>query len=242
MLYLCTLYVNSMNPKFKVIAFDADDTLFINEPYFDEAEEKFCALLSDYLSKQSLSQALFKNQIDNLPLYGYGIKGFVLSMIQTAYEVTNHTISTLAMEKIIEIGKELLQKPIVLLDGIEETLQQLQGNYKLVVATKGDLKDQHRKLHLSGLGPFFHHIEVMVEKENLDYEKLLTRLEIQPEEFLMIGNSLKSDVLPVLNLGGTAIHIPFHTTWAHERIDHEIVHPNFYTAEKASDIIELLDL
>lgn len=233
---------NSMNAQYKVIAFDADDTLFINEPYFDEAEEKFCALLSDYLSKQSLSQALFKTQIDNLPLYGYGIKGYVLSMIQTAYEVTNHTVSTKVMEKIIAIGKELLQKPIVLLDGVEETLQQLQGKYKLVVATKGDLKDQHRKLHLSGLGTFFHHIEVMVEKETIDYEKLLNRLEISPNEFLMIGNSLKSDVLPVINLGATAVHIPFHTTWAHERIDHEIIHPNFYTAKKINEVIELLKL
>lgn len=232
----------SMNVPYKVIAFDADDTLFINEPYFDEAEEKFCALLSDYLSKQSLSQALFKTQIDNLPLYGYGIKGYVLSMIQTAYEVTNHTVSTKVMEKIIAIGKELLQKPIVLLDGVEETLQQLQGKYKLVVATKGDLKDQHRKLHLSGLGTFFHHIEVMVEKEMIDYEKLLNRLEISPKEFLMIGNSLKSDVLPVINLGATAIHVPFHTTWAHERIDHEIIHPNFYTVKNINEVIELLKL
>lgn len=231
-----------MNAQYKVIAFDADDTLFINEPYFDEAEERFCALLSDYLSKQSLSQALFKTQIDNLPLYGYGIKGYVLSMIQTAYEVTNHTVSTKVMEKIIAIGKELLQKPIVLLDGVEETLQQLQGKYKLVVATKGDLKDQHRKLHLSGLGNFFHHIEVMVEKEMIDYEKLLNRLEISPKEFLMIGNSLKSDVLPVINLGATAVHIPFHTTWAHERIDHEIIHPNFYTVKNINEIIELLKL
>lgn len=231
-----------MNAQYKVIAFDADDTLFINEPYFDEAEEKFCALLSDYLSKQSLSQALFKTQIDNLPLYGYGIKGYVLSMIQTAYEVTNHTVSTKVMEKIIAIGKELLQKPIVLLDGVEETLQQLQGKYKLVVATKGDLKDQHRKLHLSGLGTFFHHIEVMVEKEMIDYEKLLNRLEISPKEFLMIGNSLKSDVLPVINLGATAIHVPFHTTWAHERIDHEIIHPNFYTVKNINEVIELLKL
>lgn len=231
-----------MNAQYKVIAFDADDTLFINEPYFDEAEEKFCALLSDYLSKQSLSQALFKTQIDNLPLYGYGIKGYVLSMIQTAYEVTNHTVSTKVMEKIIAIGKELLQKPIVLLDGVEETLQQLQGKYKLVVATKGDLKDQHRKLHLSGLGTFFHHIEVMVEKEMIDYEKLLNRLEISPNEFLMIGNSLKSDVLPVINLGATAVHIPFHTTWAHERIDHEIIHPNFYTVKNINEVIELLKL
>ncbi len=236
------IYFTAMNTKFKVIAFDADDTLFVNEPYFDEAEEKFCALLSDYLSKQSISQALFQTQITNLPLYGYGIKGYILSMVETAYSISNHTVSTKVMEKIIEIGKELLQKPIVLLDGIEETLQQLHQHYKLVVATKGDLKDQHRKLHLSGLGPFFHHIEVMSEKEELDYEKLLKRLEVEPHEFLMIGNSLKSDVLPVLNIGGTAVHVPFHTTWAHERIDHEIIHNHFYTAEKASDIIELLDL
>lgn len=231
-----------MIKNIQVIAFDADDTLFINEPYFDEAEEKFCALMSDYLSKQSLVQALFKTQIDNLPLYGYGIKGYVLSMVQTAYEVSNHTVSTKVMEKIIEIGKELLNKPVVLLDDIEETLKKLHGNYKLVVATKGDLKDQHRKLHLSGLGAYFHHIEVMVEKEELDYEKLLKRLEIEPENFLMIGNSLKSDVLPVLNIGATAVHVPFHTTWAHERIDHEIVHKNFYTAEKASELIDLLNL
>jgi len=231
-----------MTATFKVIAFDADDTLFINEPYFDEAEEKFCALLSDYLSKQSLSQALFKTQINNLPLYGYGIKGYVLSMIQAAYEVSNHTVSTKVMEHIIAIGKDLLTKPVVLLEDIETTLQQLQGKYKLVVATKGDLKDQHRKLHLSGLGPYFHHIEVMVEKEELDYEKLLKRLEIEPENFLMIGNSLKSDVLPVLNIGGTAVHVPFHTTWAHERIDHEIVHDKFYKVEKTSEILTLLNL
>ncbi|SEH80467.1 putative hydrolase of the HAD superfamily [Paenimyroides aquimaris] len=231
-----------MTSTFKVIAFDADDTLFINEPYFDEAEEKFCALMSNYLSKQSLSQALFQTQITNLPLYGYGIKGYVLSMVQTAYEVSNHTVSTKVMEKIIGIGKELMAKPVVLLEGIEDTLQQLHGKYKLVVATKGDLKDQHRKLHLSGLGAYFHHIEVMVEKEELDYEKLLKRLEIEPENFLMIGNSLKSDVLPVLNIGGTAVHVPFHTTWAHERIDHEIVHENFYTAENVKEIVGLLKL
>lgn len=231
-----------MIKKFKVIAFDADDTLFINEPYFDEAENNFCALLSDYLSKQSLSQALFKTQIKNLPLYGYGIKGYILSMIETAYTVTNHTVSSKVMEKIIIIGNELLNKPVVLIDGIINTLDYLHGNYKLVVATKGDLKDQHRKLHLSGLGKYFHHIEVMVEKEEIDYEKLLSRLDINAEDFLMIGNSLKSDVLPVLNIGGTAVHIPFHTTWAHERIDHEIVHPNFYTATKVSEIVDLLKL
>lgn len=222
----------------KVIAFDADDTLWNNEPYFNEAEKKFCILLEDYLSHQGLSQALFKTQIDNLPLYGYGIKGFVLSMIETAYTVSNHTASIRVIEKIIQIGKELLTKPVELLDDVEDVLQQLQQRYKLVVATKGDLKDQHRKLHHSGLGEYFHHIEVMSDKREIDYEKLLLRLDIKPEEFVMIGNSLKSDVLPVLNIGATAIHVPFHTTWAHERIDHEIVHPRFSTIKKLSEIIE----
>src|SRR5690606_10195752 len=119
----------------------------------------------------------------------YGIKGYILSMIETAYTITNHTVSSKVMEKIIIIGNELLNKPVVLIDGIINTLDYLHGNYKLVVATKGDLKDQHRKLHLSGLGKYFHHIEVMVEKEEIDYEKLLSRLDINAEDFLMIGNS-----------------------------------------------------
>lgn len=229
-----------MKDYIKVIGFDADDTLFINEPYFDEAEEKFCALFEDFLSKQSISQTLFQTQINNLPFYGYGIKGYILSMIEAANKISDGKVSIKVTEKILEIGKELLQKPIVLLDGIEETLKQLHGKYKLIVVTKGDLKDQHRKVSLSGLGPYFHHIEVLSEKDEIDYEKLLKRLDIDASEFLMIGNSLKSDVLPVLNIGGTAIHIPFHTTWAHERIDHEIVHDKFYTAITNAEILPLL--
>ncbi|CAM3654092.1 hydrolase [Flavobacterium saliperosum S13] len=226
--------------KPKIIAFDADDTLFINEPYFEETEKKFCGLMSDYLSYQGLSQELLKTQVDNLPLYGYGIKGYILSMIETAVKVSDGTISAKGIRKITELGKELIQKPIELLDGVEETLEALHGKYKLVVATKGDLKDQQRKLHDSGLGHYFHHIEVMADKQEVNYEKLLGRLEIQPEEFFMIGNSLKSDVLPVLNIGGYAVHVPFHTTWAHEKIDHEIVHPNFTSVTKITDILPLL--
>ena len=228
--------------NFKTIAFDADDTLWVNEPYFDEAEQQFIALFEDYLSKQSISQKLFEIQIKNLPLYGYGIKGYTLSMIEAANDITSGTTASFAFDKIIKIGQDLLQKPIELLEGITDVLQYLQGNYKLIVATKGDLKDQHRKLHLSGLGPFFHHIEVMVEKERLDYEKMLNRLDIQSSDFLMIGNSLKSDVLPVLEIGGTAVHVPYHTTWAHERIDHEIVHRSFYTVTQIDEIIDLLAL
>ena len=224
----------------KVIAFDADDTLFVNETYFIETEQKFCGLMSDYLSHQGISQELFKVEIDNLKIYGYGIKAYILSMIEAAIKISNNTIPIEIIEKIIEYGKELLEKPIVLLEGVEETLVALHGKYKLVVATKGDLLDQRRKLHNSGLGHYFHHIEVMADKQEKDYLDLVKRLEIQPKEFLMIGNSLKSDVLPVLAIGGHAVHVPFHTTWAYERIDHTVEHENFSSFEKMTDILKRL--
>ncbi|MGG5577104.1 HAD family hydrolase [Myroides sp. C15-4] len=226
--------------KIKVVAFDADDTLWINEPFFRDAEQQFCILMEDYLTHQSISQILFKTQVDNLPLYGYGIKGFTLSMIEAAEIISKGTLNIKLIDKIVKIGKELLTKPVELIDDVEEILQELQGKYRLVVATKGDLKDQHRKLHKSGLGPYFHHIEVMTDKEEVDYEKLLKRLDIQAEEFIMIGNSLRSDVLPVLALGGHAVHVPFHTTWLHEHIDHAVVHENFKSIKKLSEIKELL--
>ena len=229
-----------MTPK--IIAFDADDTLFVNEPYFQEVEQKFCELMSDYLSHQGLSQELFKTEIENLNLYGYGIKGYILSMIEAAMIISNNTISIEIIEKIIEYGKILLQKPIELLDDVEQTLQTLHGKYKLIVATKGDLKDQQSKLHRSGLSHYFHHIEVMSDKHEINYQHLLNRLEINSNDFLMIGNSLKSDVLPVLNIGGHAIHIPFHTTWEHEKISHKIEHPNFTTVETIKSILNYIDL
>ncbi|WP_425433109.1 HAD family hydrolase [Flavobacterium magnum] len=231
-----------MAMNIKVIAFDADDTLWVNEPYFQETEEKFCELLAPYLSRHSLSQELFKTEIANLRLYGYGIKGYILSMIEAALDISNHTISNEVVAKIIQYGKELLEKPIELLDGVEEVLEILNPRYKIVVATKGDLLDQRRKLHNSGLGKYFHHIEVMSDKQEVDYSDLVNRLDIHPSEFLMIGNSLKSDVLPVLGIGGHAIHIPFHTTWAHEKIDHQVVHDNFRDFEKIRDVLSIFDL
>ena len=196
--------------------------------------------MSDYLSKQGLSQELFKTEVDNLNLYGYGIKGYTLSMIEAAMKISNNTISMEIIEKIIKYGKDLLQKPIELLDGVEETLAELHGKYKLIVATKGDLKDQLGKLHRSGLGHYFHHIEVMSDKQEINYTHLLNRLEIVPSEFFMIGNSLKSDVLPVLAIGSYAVHIPFHTTWEHEKISHKVEHANFRTLEKISDVLKIL--
>ena len=224
----------------KIIAFDADDTLWHNEPYFDEAQERFCVLFQDYASHQDILGLILNHQVNNLPLYGFGIKAFTLSMIETALELTNHEISGKGIEQILAIGKNLLQKRVELLPNVISVLEQLKGKYKLVVATKGDLKDQHRKLHDSGIGAFFHHIEVMSDKTELDYQKMLGRLDCQPEDFLMIGNSLKSDVLPILNIGGHAIHIPYHTTWEYEKIDFEIEHKNFNTITNLSELFDIL--
>lgn len=224
----------------KIIAFDADDTLWHNEPYFDEAQERFCVLFQDYASSQEILGLILNHQIKNLPLYGFGIKAFTLSMIESALELTNHKISGQNIQKVIQIGKDLLQKPVELLPNVTEVLEQLKGSHKLIVATKGDLKDQHRKLHDSGIGAYFHHIEVMSDKAELDYEKMLGRLDCNAEDFLMIGNSLKSDVLPVLNIGGHAIHIPYHTTWEYEKIDFEIEHDNFKSFTNITEILPLL--
>lgn len=227
-----------MTPK--TIAFDADDTLWHNEPYFDEAQAKFAMLFEEYASHQEVLQLILSHQVKNLPLYGFGIKAFTLSMIESALEVTNAKIDGNGIEKIIQIGKELLQKPVELLPEVETILEKLKGKYKLIVATKGDLKDQHRKLHDSGIGHYFHHIEVMSDKKEIDYQKMLQRLDCKPEEFLMIGNSLKSDVLPVLNIGGHAIHVPYHTTWEYEKIDFEIVHPNFSSVSHINQVLDLI--
>ncbi|MDO9374487.1 MAG: HAD family hydrolase [Ferruginibacter sp.] len=225
----------------KVIAFDADDTLWINEPYFQETEQKFCALLEDYLPRHTLAKELFKTEIQNLPLYGYGVKGFMLSMIETGIRVSDSTLNIEVLKKAIEYGKELLEKPIELLDGVEDVLKALKGKFRLVVATKGDLLDQERKLKKSGLEHYFHHIEIMSDKQEGDYRKLIKHLDIQPSEFLMLGNSLKSDVLPVLAIGGHAVHIPYHTTWEHEQVEHNVDHANFRHVHTISEIISFLD-
>ena len=224
----------------KVIAFDADDTLWINEPYFQETEQQFCRLLEDFLPQHTTSRELLQVEIQNLPLYGYGIKGFILSMIEAGLKITGKMISLDAVEKIIQYGKDLLARPIELLDGIEEVLLKLKEKYRLVVATKGDLLDQERKLKNSGIEHHFHHIEIMSDKGEKDYLKLIKHLDIQPEEFLMIGNSLKSDVLPVLDIGGHGYHIPYHTTWAHEQADNKIEHPNFRQLTTINDLLPLL--
>jgi putative hydrolase of the HAD superfamily len=226
----------------KVIAFDADDTLWVNEPYFQQTEKEFCNLLEDFLPHHTIAQELFKTEMQNLSLYGYGVKGFMLSMVETALRISDKKINDSVLEKIINLGKELLEKPIELLDGVEEVLHHLKDKYRLVVATKGDLLDQERKLKKSGIEHYFHHIEIMSDKQEADYNKLIKHLDIPPDAFLMLGNSLKSDVMPVLAIGGHAVHIPYHTTWAHEKVEHHINHPNFKQVETIAEILPYLSL
>ena len=225
----------------KVIAFDADDTLWHNEHYFQEMEHNCWELLEDYLPQHSAARELMKTEMQNIELYGYGIKAFTLSMIETAIRVSHGTIPISIIEKIIGYGKDLLSKPVELIDGVEDVLSQLKGKYRLVVSTKGDLLDQQRKLTKSGLENYFHHIEIVSEKNEPEYTKLINHLDIQPHEFAMIGNSLKSDILPVLNVGGHGFHVPYHITWVHERVEAKIDHVNFKELDKINDVLNYLN-
>jgi putative hydrolase of the HAD superfamily len=224
----------------KVIAFDADDTLWVNEPYFQATEERFCSLLENFSPQHTISKELFKVEVDNLPLYGYGIKGYILSMIEAALNISEKSISVDVVETILQYGKDMLNQPIEILNDVEHVLSTLKDHYRLVVATKGDLLDQERKLKKSGLAHYFHHIEIMSDKKEDDYIKLIKHLDINPEEFMMIGNSLKSDVMPVINIGGHAVHVPFHTTWAHEHVETVLTHENFKQADKISEVLEFV--
>jgi putative hydrolase of the HAD superfamily len=226
----------------KVIAFDADDTLWVNEPYFRETEEHFCKMLEDFLPQHSTNKELYKTEIGNLDLLGYGTKSFIISMIETAMQITQGNISHEMIQKIIDLGKEQLNKPVVLLDGIEDVLSHLHGRIRLVMATKGELMEQEAKLMKSGLDHFFHHIEIVSEKNKRSYAKLIKHLDVKPNEFLMVGNSVKSDILPVLELGGNAIHIPYHTTWEHERVDVSIEHDRFRHIEHISEVLDFIQL
>lgn len=224
----------------QVIAFDADDTLWINEPYFREAEEAFARLLLDYLPEHSIQKELYATEINNLTLYGYGIKGFTLSMIETALRLTNQQLPPAIIQSIIDIGKEMLDRPVEVMEGVSELLDELKSKYRLVVATKGDLLDQERKLIKSGLLSHFHHIEIMSDKQVKDYTKLIRHIDIAPDEFMMVGNSIKSDILPVLALGAHAIHVPYHITWVHEHVEEEIKHPNFHHRTEIAHIREIV--
>lgn len=208
--------------------------------FYQEIENKFCVLLEDYLPQHTIARELLHTEIKNIELYGYGIKAFMLSMIETAIRISDHTIKPVVIDQIIAFGKEMLDKPVDKMEGVEYVLSTFKERYRLVVATKGDLLDQERKLRKSNLEHYFHHIEIMSEKAQADYRKLIKHLDINPSEFLMIGNSLKSDILPVLKLGGHAIHIPYHVTWDHEKVESSVDHVNFRQIETISEVLNVL--
>lgn len=224
--------------KIKVIGFDADDTLWVNENYFREAEEAFCKLLSPYCSEDDIMPTLYDVEMDNLDIYGFGIKGFMLSMVETANRLCNNPVPKVLYEQIVQIGKSMLSKPVELLGDVELVLKKLEPAYKLILATKGDLLDQQNKLDKSGLSKYFHHVEVMSNKKERDYKKLIAHLDIQPSEFLMVGNSLKSDILPVVNIGANAIYVPYEITWMHEQVtEKEKAMLSYKTVEKLSEVL-----
>lgn len=225
----------------KTIGFDADDTLWVNETYFRDTEEKFAELLEGYETKNKIDQELFKIEMANLDIYGYGIKGFMLSMIESALDLSNNKVSQETIGKILNLGKKMISHPVELLDGVEEVLSKLTEKYRLIVLTKGDLLDQERKLEKSGLSQYFHHVEVLSDKKESNYNNLLQHLSIDVNEFLMIGNSLKSDVLPILNIGAKAVHVPFHTTWAHEMVAEDEMVNNHLKLNSLKDILKYLD-
>ena len=229
-----------MPQRIKVIGFDADDTLWVNEPYYRAVEEEFSRLMMPYDTGKDVTKELYRTEMNNLSLYGYGIKSFMLSLVQCAIEVTDGKVHTETIEQILDLGKGMLQRPIELLEDVKTVLENLAEDYTLIVATKGDLLDQEKKMMKSSIASYFHHIEIMSDKKEQNYVQLLQHLDIHPGEFLMIGNSLKSDILPALHLGSYAIHVPFHTTWIHEEIDEDPVSKRFYRVEKLKDTLEII--
>ena len=231
-----------INSKIKIIAFDADDTLWLNEVYYRETEKTFVSLFNNYLSENEVSKLLLETENRNISLYGYGVKGFVLSMIETALKITKNKSDFEIIEKIIDLGKTLINKPLILFDEVNESLKSIkEQGIKLVLATKGDLLDQERKLKNSSLSTCFHHIEIMSNKNETDYLTLLQRLDISPDEFLMVGNSIKSDILPVLAIGAYAIHIPYHINWAHEMVANNVSeHKRFLEIDSICKLLPII--
>jgi putative hydrolase of the HAD superfamily len=201
------------------LGFDADDTLWHNENIFEKVHERYRALLARYHDAATVDRTLFATEMRNLELYGYGVKGFTLSAIETAIQLTAGKISADEIQKLISLGRDMLEHPVDVLDGVTETLTALSGHHRLLVITKGDLRDQERKLARSGLADHFQHVEILSEKDEGSYAALFRRHAIDPARFLMVGNSLKSDILPILALGGAGVHVPYHLTWAAEYVE-----------------------
>lgn len=207
------------------VGFDADDTLWHSESHFAVTEDKFRSLLQPWLAPDAVADLLLARERANLEIFGYGAKGFTLSMIETALEVSDGSLPPSAIQQIIDWGKDICCHPVELLDGVFDTVTSLQGHYRLMLITKGDLFHQESKVAESGLADHFDHVEILSEKSPQSYQAVLDRVGVGCEEFVMVGNSVRSDILPVVEIGAQAIHLPYGITWGHELVDvpsHEV--------------------
>jgi len=222
------------------IGFDADDTLWQNEQFFRMTEERFRALLAGHMDADQLGARLLEAEKRNLGRYGFGIKGFMLSMIETAIEVSGGDVPASTIGDILGLGREMLAHPVETLPGVRETLQKLADSHRLVLITKGDLFDQERKLAASGLGELFDAVEIVSDKKADTYRRIFARHGDGPERAMMIGNSLKSDVVPAIEAGGWGVYVPHELTWVLEHVDAPVDQPKFREVSAIHDVLPIV--
>lgn len=223
------------------LGFDADDTLWQNEQFFRDTEGRFLDLLADFGDRTMLANRLFAVEKRNIPLYGFGIKGFVLSMMETALEVSDGRLDQTMMTAILAMGREMLRHPVELLPGVRETLETLAARYPLILITKGDLFDQERKLTASGLADLFHAVEIVSEKSASTYARVFAARGDGPDKGLMVGNSLRSDILPALEAGAFAVHIPHDLTWLYEHVEEPVDHPRLFIETSIRNVLDVIE-
>ncbi len=228
-------------PHFDIIAFDADDTLWHSERLYARAQTEFAKLLAHYRDEKFINERLYETESRNIAHFGFGVKGFALSMIETAVELTDGRVSGRDIQSIINLAKDMLNADIELLDGVSETIAALAQSHRLMVITKGDLLDQEKKIERSGLGKYFQRVEIVSDKTPASYARLLAEHSFDPQNFFMVGNSLRSDILPILELGGSAAYIPYEITWLHETAEPPVGHPNFHQLEHVKQLPALLE-
>ena len=230
-----------MSRTLTTIGFDADDTLWQNEQFYSLTRGRFLDLLREHAEPDRLAERLLETQKRTLKLSGFGIKGFTLSMIETAIAVTEGKVTAATVEKILEAGREMLEHPVETLPGAREAVEALVGRYRLVLVTKGDLFDQERKLAASGLGELFDGVEIVSDKNRATYERVFTRHGDGPDRAMMIGNSLKSDVVPAIEAGGWGVYVPHELTWVVEHADEPEGHPRFRRIEHLGELTKVIE-
>ena len=223
------------------VAFDADDTLWHNEHLFQDTQKALEEIVQRYRPGEDIHDALFAVEMRNLQLFGYGIKGFTLSMVEAAIQLTEERITAPEIHEIVRLGKTMLEAPVDLLEGVEETLAAVTGRFRVILITKGDIVDQTSKIERSGLADHFEQVEIVPRKDAAIYETVFRRHGIVPERAVMVGNSMPSDVLPMLALGGHGVHVPYALLWAHEAHDEDPVSERFHRLEKLSELPDLLE-